>query len=242
MLLTDRLLVQGQWTFDRRGKLYLLAVLLLIPGIATHTVFLGSTPAELAWSLGCLALSLFGQSLRIRTVGAIPRGTSGRKLGGPRARELNTTGMYSVVRNPLYVGNSLVVLGLLATTRSPTLVIIYCLALVIYYERILLAEEHFLRDTFKEPYEQWAATTPAFFPRWRNWVKPNEPFSWAMVIRRELPGTTAIFIMYFLVQSAYRSVETESLVIDKGWGLGAAAAVAFYIVCKVVKKASKSDS
>jgi len=239
MLLADRLLQQGQWTFDHRGRLLLSTLVLLVPGVLYHELFMDSASAELGWTLGCLAISLVGQGLRIAAIGTVPKGTSGRKKGsGPQARSLNTTGMYSVVRNPLYVGNSLVHIGLLATTRSPALLIIFGLALALYYERILLAEENFLRGVFKDRYEAWAAKTPAFFPRWSQWVKPENGFKWAMVFRREGSGISGIFCAYFVLQSAYRSVEAGALTFDAWWGYAALASLAFYMVCNLLKKHS----
>ncbi|MGB8874133.1 MAG: hypothetical protein WCC75_12145, partial [Desulfobaccales bacterium] len=44
--------------------------------------------------------------------GLPPRGTSGRNTQGQVAETLNTTGIYSLVRNPLYLGNFLIWLGL----------------------------------------------------------------------------------------------------------------------------------
>ena len=45
-------------------------------------------------------------------MGFAPRGTSGRNTLGQVAEVLNTSGMYSVVRNPLYLGNFVIWLGL----------------------------------------------------------------------------------------------------------------------------------
>ena len=39
--------------------------------------------------------------------------------------------------------------------------VIYSLAFWIYYERIMFAEEAFLRQKFGETYRRWAATTPS---------------------------------------------------------------------------------
>jgi hypothetical protein len=46
----------------------------------------------------------------------------------------------------------------------------------LYYERIMLAEEAFLRDRFGEAFEKWAAQTPAFIPRFHGWKPSSVPF------------------------------------------------------------------
>ena len=59
------------------------------------------------WRLGCLGLSLVGFAIRCVTKGTVPKGTSGRNTKRLKAAALNTTGMYSVVRHPLYLGDAM---------------------------------------------------------------------------------------------------------------------------------------
>ena len=55
-----------------------------------------------------LAVSLLGEAIRIITVGHAPRNTSGRNTTeGQVADVINTSGIYSIIRHPLYVGNFL---------------------------------------------------------------------------------------------------------------------------------------
>ena len=63
---------------------------------------------------------------------------------------------------------------------------------IIYYERIMFAEEAFLRIRFGEFFEQWASATPAIIPRFSGWKPPSQEFSWRNVIRREYTG---LFVM-----------------------------------------------
>ena len=43
----------------------------------------------------------------------------------------------------------------------------------LYYERIMLAEEEFLRARYGKAFDDWAARTPAFLPNFRHWVPPT---------------------------------------------------------------------
>ena len=74
--------------------------------------------------------------------------------------------------------------------------VIYVLAFWLYYERIMFAEESFLRQKFGETYQQWAATTPAFLPRFSQWRKPSLPFSWLNVLRREYSGLMIVILCH----------------------------------------------
>ena len=59
-----------------------------------------------------IIISFFGMSVRFYTVGITPAGTSGRNRSKQIADKLNTRGMYSITRNPLYFGNYLIWLGI----------------------------------------------------------------------------------------------------------------------------------
>ncbi|MBW6498500.1 MAG: DUF1295 domain-containing protein [Bacteroidales bacterium] len=64
----------------------------------------------------CLFFCLLGFGIRIYIVGHTPKNTSGRNTSGQLADELNTTGVYSVVRHPLYLGNFFMWLGMAVIT------------------------------------------------------------------------------------------------------------------------------
>ena len=61
---------------------------------------------------------------------------------------LNTSGLYSVVRHPLYLGNYLMWLGVALFSRTWWAPVIVSLVFWLYYERIMFAEEEFLRRQF----------------------------------------------------------------------------------------------
>jgi hypothetical protein len=110
--------------------------------------------------------------------------------------------MYSIVRNPLYLGNFLIVLGVVLFHRIWWTPVIYMLLFALYYERIIFAEEMFLRRKFGKEYLDWAAKTPAFLPRVRQWATPGVPFDWKKVFRREYHGVMAIVASMFVLEVA----------------------------------------
>src|SRR4030095_3531295 len=93
------------------------------------------------------------------------------------AEQLNTSGIYSVVRHPLYLGNYLMWIGIVLFTKNFEFVIIVSLLYWIYYERIMFAEERFLEKKFGESYLSWSLKVPAFIPALGKFQKSHIPFS-----------------------------------------------------------------
>jgi protein-S-isoprenylcysteine O-methyltransferase Ste14 len=188
MLLRDHMAHTGAKLFRWRSFVLLAFVPAIVwavfQGEQVEAV-VGDTWGEV-FELLAVALVVLGEGLRILTVGFVPRGTSGRNTGaGQVASRLNTTGVYSLVRNPLYLANCTMYLGIVLFTQSLVLAVIFVLVLLPYYERIIAAEEAFLAEKFGDAYRAWAIETPAFIPRLTGWQSPDMAFSWRSVIRRE---------------------------------------------------------
>ena len=121
MALQEELEMQGNWLFRRRSLLPLVilwvGVAAAVLSIRTRGVLFASVfPYWHLYEYLCLAVGLAGTLVRIYTVGHTPVGTSGRNTEGQVADVLNTTGIYSTVRHPLYLGNFLMWLGIALLT------------------------------------------------------------------------------------------------------------------------------
>jgi protein-S-isoprenylcysteine O-methyltransferase Ste14 len=213
MALQEEFERQGDWLFRYRG---ILPIIILFAGITVYiytelhpeTFFLEETPYEIYYESICLVVSLIGFFIRIYTVGYTPANTSGRNTGGGQiADSLNTTGIYSTVRHPLYLGNFLMWLGISFLTGNFWFTIMFCLIYWIYYERIMYAEEQFLRRKFGSVYTEWASKTPAIFLRLHSFQKPGLPFSWKKVLKKEKNGFLALFLIFFGLDFAGEWVE-----------------------------------
>jgi len=200
MALKKELEVQGIWLFKYRGILPII-VLFIGLGLYTHSlIFTGPMSGEFYISnyyiYLCLLVSLIGQAIRIYTVGHTPANTSGRNTEEQVADSLNTSGIYSMVRHPLYLGNFFMWLGPAMLTGNVWFIIAFCLFYWVYYERIMYAEEQFLTRKFNRVYENWASKIPAFIPSFNNFKVPDHEFSWKKVIKKEKNGLAAIFIIF----------------------------------------------
>jgi protein-S-isoprenylcysteine O-methyltransferase Ste14 len=235
-MMSERMAVQGQWLFRHRG---ILPAMLLIPGMWTlfYFRFLGGNPAlQDAWDWMCLGVSLCGLIVRATTVGFVCNGTSGRNTTSQRATELNTTGWYSVCRNPLYLGNSLIMLGIVMVPGSIGYVAICACSFWIYYERIIAAEEEFLHASFGSDFAEWARSTPIFFPRLYGWKTPAKPLRWRMVLRREYSSVLLIGIAFFLLNILEYAFAERRLQFESEWAVMFAITVAAYLTLRSLKK------
>ena len=196
MALVEELELQGKWLFKHRGVLPLLiltlGVLVFVQSELKQDPFFID---KAYYELFCLLVSLFGLFIRIVTVGYIPKRTSGRNKN-LIADKLNTSGMYSLVRHPLYVGNFFMWLGPSMLTANFWFICSFCLFYRIYYERIMFAEEQFLRNKFGAYYLDWAKDVPSFIPNFKNYIKPDLPFSWKRILEKEKNGLLALFTIF----------------------------------------------
>ncbi|NBA86575.1 DUF1295 domain-containing protein [Emticicia sp. CRIBPO] len=186
----------------------------------------------------CLAVGLAGLFVRIFTVGFTPKNTSGRNTSeGQLADELNQTGIYSVVRHPLYVGNFLMWLGVAMLSADFWFLVAFTLLYWVYYERIMFAEEAFLRRKFGNLYLDWAAKTPAFVPALKVPTKPKYPFSIKKVLKKEKNGVAALFILFYIFELVAQFAVTGTVKFETTfWFWGAAISSGIYLVLKVIKK------
>lgn len=201
MALQEELEEQGNWLFKYRSYLPLIvlvigAVLYVRTEIYPETFILEGTPYEIYYETIALIVGLIGLSIRVYTVGHTPQNTSGRNTNEQIADTLNTTGMYSILRHPLYLGNFLMWFAPAMLTGNFWFLIAFVLFYWVYYERIMYAEEQFLRGKFGEEYLSWSKNVPAFVPNFKNFQKSNLSFSWKKVLKKEKNGLFALFLIF----------------------------------------------
>ena len=112
MSLQEHFSRSGNWLFRHRSYVPLLGLALhpaapRVPSPTRPVATPTSSGSSCASRSGCS-----GSRSAVHVAGHVPAGTSGRNTRGQIALELNTTGLYSIVRHPLYVGNFLMWLGL----------------------------------------------------------------------------------------------------------------------------------
>jgi protein-S-isoprenylcysteine O-methyltransferase Ste14 len=137
------------------------------------------------WIAAGVALCALGQALRAWVLGQVPDGTSGQNER-LIATELNTSGPYALTRNPLYLGNLLITVGLCLVAHDPILLVLVTGLFAVQYRAIIAAEEQFLRARFGKRFDEYAARVPRFWPRLgRLAAEDRRPWSWRRALRKE---------------------------------------------------------
>jgi len=204
MALIQSMEANGAKLFKYRGQIPVLIFVLALPLLwfTNNNIYVWDTwgsPLMIVCTVCAAVLTFAGLALRAYTVCTTPKGTSGRNTARQVADHLNTKGIYSVVRHPLYLANYLIWAGLLVFTMNPVVFIIVSLVYWIYYERIMLAEEAFLRGKYGDEFEQWAARVPAFLPKWSLFEGGMLQFSWKTLVRREYATLMSVLVSYTVV-------------------------------------------
>ncbi|MDD5746397.1 MAG: isoprenylcysteine carboxylmethyltransferase family protein, partial [Candidatus Omnitrophica bacterium] len=188
------------------------------------------------WESVAIIISFSGLAVRCFTVGYVPRGTSGRNTQSQVAAVLNTTGMYSITRNPLYLGNFLVVLGITLFIQVWWLALFVWMGFWLYHERIIFSEEEFLRKKFGETFTAWAQKTPMVIPDFKNWRNPDLPFSFKTILRREFSTYFAIVTIYFFLELAGDFCFEKQYFIRSSWLIFFFVSLAIYFTLLFLKK------
>jgi protein-S-isoprenylcysteine O-methyltransferase Ste14 len=206
----------GNWLFKRRSWLPLF---IIIAGIGM--MYLGNRQAilfDMRDELIFLGVSIFGQIIRILTVGFTPKNTSGRNtINGQLADELNVTGIYSILRHPLYLGNFFMWLGPVLFLRSLGVTLVFILIYWLYYERIMFAEEQFLRRKFGDVYDKWSENVKSILPYSFKYIPAKLPFSFKNVLKREYNSFVNIFVIFAVLDLFRNYFLSERIYLTDMW-------------------------
>lgn len=141
------------------------------------------------------ALALVGQVWRIYAAGVIYKN-----------KQLATTGAYSLVRHPLYLGNFLILVGFTIACANWIVVLLVLFFFWFYYPAAIKYEDSKLERIFGDQWRAWSADTPAMFPTRFRW-QANADAEWNA--RQSLFRNGEFIITVFILISAavllYRS-------------------------------------
>ena len=147
----------GNFFFKYRNILFIFLYLLLFlpsPELFTPHIF-GADYYFFPLILG-LTITFAGEILRGMTIGLayIIRGGKDKKV---YAEKLVTKGLFNHCRNPLYVGNILMLAGVGVLANSLIYVFVVMPVFLFIYQAIVLAEENFLRNKFGKDFDDYCS-------------------------------------------------------------------------------------
>jgi protein-S-isoprenylcysteine O-methyltransferase Ste14 len=152
-----------------------------------------------------LVVTITGQAIRGATIG-LAYIVRGGKEGKPYAEGLVTEGIFNHCRNPLYVGNILMLLGVGILANSLLYAAVMMPVFLFIYQAIVLAEENFLRNKFGPGYDEYCKKVNRWIPNLSGIGKTFESmeFNWRRWVLREhttqliwLVGITLLLLLNY---------------------------------------------
>jgi protein-S-isoprenylcysteine O-methyltransferase Ste14 len=186
----------GNFIFKYRNLLF---PLLFFSLVFSAKPFLGSKYFEhVSYGIGVMII-LTGQTMRALTIGLayIKRGGKKRKI---YAEGLVKEGIFAHSRNPLYLGNILIITGLGIVSHSLLFALIGIPLFIFLYLAIIRAEEDFLAGKFGQEYIEYCRSVNRFLPKVSGIGKTLKgmKFRWKRLIVKEY-GTTYVWIICVIV-------------------------------------------
>lgn len=99
------------------------------------------------------------------------------QIGGHKNANLVTTGIYSVVRNPLYFFSFLGTLGIGIASNQITVCALIVASFFLVYLPLIAREEKFLSERFGAPYQAYLNTVPRLIPNFSLYRMPSGPMT-----------------------------------------------------------------
>ena len=205
----------GNVFFHHRNALFPV-VFLLVAALSKPRFPAGSIRTDRIVDAVGLAIACTGQALRGLVIGLayIRRGGKHRRI---HADELVTDGFFAHSRNPLYLGNMLVYLGLFVMLDSVLGWLVGVPFFLLAYLAITAAEEDYLHRQFGETYAAYHRRVPRFLPDWRGIgdTLAGMQFNWKRLVRKEY-GATFIWMTTALALIYWEAVRNRGLAASTG--------------------------
>lgn len=229
----------GQFLFRYRRTVFATVVIVLVIVLPPRLAF-GSTAVDVWFDVLGVLVVVTGLTLRGLVIGLqyiVRAGKNGRVY----ANELVTGGIFSASRNPLYVGNFLLLLGVLIISGNPWALIIGIALALSAYHAIVAAEEEFLLDKFGDQYRDYCASVNRWLPS-PSRVKralDESRFNWPRVVIKDY-NTVFVWLTAALAMLAYEHLSL--LAYRQNWadqvplGVIFIGLVVMYLVARVLKK------
>lgn len=187
----------GHFLFKYRNTVFPIVLIALLFGFRPAS--LGGN-IDLGLDILGLSVALLGQGIRVLVIGLayIRRGGRNKKV---HADHLVTDGVFQHCRNPLYVGNILILAGLFIIHGNPWVLLPGGAFFLYGYHAIVAAEESFLRTKFGADYETYCASVNRWLPHLAglNDTRKSMEFHWRRVVAKDYSSAYAWMLLAILL-------------------------------------------
>lgn len=137
-----------------------------------------------------LLIAIIGEGIRGLTIGLVYIIRAGRQRR-IYAEGLFTSGLYAHCRNPLYIGNIMILLGLGVVANSLLFLLLFVPLFIFLYQSIVIAEEDFLQRKFGDAYVAYQKSANRWFPKMKGLPATirEMDFKWKRVFIEEYNST-----------------------------------------------------
>lgn len=161
-----------------------------------HIFILEDTAYEVYYEMLAVFISILGLSIRVLTRGYSQKPSLKNITKKQNSPVLNTCGVYSLLRHPLYLANFLIGLGVVLWTGNYWFITTFSILYWVYYDHVILIKEKSLKDQYGSQYEKWAQEVPAFLICFKNFKKPTRTFRWKRILYTEKKWLFFTFLIY----------------------------------------------
>ncbi|MFQ5799927.1 MAG: methyltransferase family protein, partial [Bacteroidota bacterium] len=185
-------IILGTFFFRYRNLLFP-GVILFAAIVTRPRIMLGSPSLDRILIVSGTAVALGGEVVRLFTIGLdyIHRGGKDSQV---YARRLVQGGVYAITRNPMYVGNVLIAIGMTMATSSPLAYVLIIPLFLFVYHTIVLAEEKYLRNKFGSEYDNYCDKVNRFVPPMSGILSlfSGLRYDWKRALRKDLGTITGL--------------------------------------------------
>lgn len=115
-------------------------------------------------------------------------------IGGRKNDEVVRAGVFSVVRNPLYVFSFIAMVGIGLQSGMVLVTAILIATFMLYYPVVVAKEEGFLENKFGSDYIKYKQEVPRWVPNLRLWNEPEQVDAKPKFIRHTIFDAAIFFL------------------------------------------------
>ena len=206
MTLAARNIAVGQWCFRYRNAVFPIIFTVSPLILLRPRVMFGNPVMDRLLVVSGVVIVVLGEGVRLLTIGLeyIERGGRNKQVWASR---LVQSGMYAHTRNPMYLGNLLIAVGMCMVSGAPAAYLVLIPLFVFIYQAIMAAEEAFLHHAFGADYVAYCGRVPRLMPSLKGLRQTlaGTEYHWRRAVRKDLGTMTglAVGLLCFSVWRVY---------------------------------------